>query len=445
MRDIIADLIVEYVTTIDNPFIILIIIVSASVIIVVASYLFRKIIGPLSTRLSTRFFRSDFLFVSIIALIISMVVLVTGHYYLAGKYAADNPRHTDAVSIVNLEGITVDDVTAVGLIQPGSELELVYRKTDGAWRLTVYRDAYAQADRIEGIVRDILESGGVPADRRGREDSFYGIDENSLRIKLYAENGEPVADVICGRQLPGMWQRDSYVRVTGREEIYHINGNPVPKIGARGSLPPLVDPKIIPSALGSLGEPAQVIFEPPGVMPVMRIERRERQPSEEEGRNMPPAMRDMKHYDWYAISESEEAQDAQVAEVKLDERSAGSYINFIRNITYNRISRLEELPGGAGGPAERRIVVLFEKSQSGAEEGDEETKPEIRKEYIEIRGDDGKGNRLVYFSGTGFTASVDPRKAQLLFPDMEILKNPQPSPSVFDSAESGGGGPPLFE
>ena len=366
---------------------------------------------------------------TIFALVALLAALVAAQGYLARGYDAANPRHTGAVSLVDKDGITPESITEVGLVIPGSDLELKYVLNDGLWRLPMYRDAYARGDMIEGIIKDIVDARGVPVDRRGRSDSFFGIGGKSFVIKIYVGGDAPVAAVTCGARLPGMWGRDSYARVAGREDVYHINGNPAAKIGAPGGLPPLVDGRIIPAALGSLGDPAEVIFEPAGVMPISGIVRRERSAAAGGMGNMPPDMRDMKQYDWFAV--------AGGREIKLDERSAGSYINFVRSINYSRIPRTEELAGGDGGPGEKRLLIVFEKRAPGGNGDSAGEKPERKTEYVEIRGYDGKGNRYVYFSGTGFTASVSSAKAALLFPDVDLLKNPQPSPSVFDRAESG--------
>jgi len=373
---------------------------------------------------------------TIAASAIVLVLLIRLNAFLEREYREDHPRHTEVVTLAGTS-VQPEDVEVVGLVFQSTGIELKYVKEgEKMWRIPLYRGAYAQAELVEGVVRDIVSSYGIPVDTRGMELSHYGITEESPRLRLYTAGGaEEIVEVVCGRQLPGLWNRDSYVTKAGMEGVHHINGNPLPKLAARGNLPPMVDPKVIPSALAAAGQLVEIRFEPEGSMPYLRVERREKELTEEEKAKLPPQMRDMPAYEWYAVTPEEE--------VLLDERSAGSYSAFIQRMTFDRLPKDNELTSAAAAPAEKRIVLVFERTERETVDGEVDENVVATSEYIEVRGFDPEGGRYVYYSGTDLAASVDAGKARLLYPELDLLVKKQVSPTVFEKAEQAGAGAPF--
>jgi hypothetical protein len=368
---------------------------------------------------------------TIVAIGILLALLTAAEHALVKKYNIDNPRYISAAPLADPAKVTEISVKAVGLLFSGEnvELEMIYERDGDAWRVPMYRNAYAVTDRVNGIVRDLVAARGLVVDRRGLDDSAFGFTQGNLRIRLYGANREVLLETICGRAIPGYQQNESYVRITGSDAIYHINGNPILKLGSPQEFKhPLVDPKVIPDALGSRGELTRISYEPADAYDIKWIERRKKTGGESP---LPPGnpMRDMKQYDWFADTDGRR-------ETKLNERTTVSYTNFINRLTYNTIPKASELTDAATMPSNIKIVMLYEKPKNEPAPGEKrpEPPPETFTEYLELRGFDKNGDRFLFYSGTGLVYAIPQQKADLLFPTLDGLANPAPQTGVYEPA-----------
>ncbi len=324
-----------------------------------------------------------------------------------------NPRYSDSVSLSQLSNLDAGDVSSLGILFPASELEVLYVRDNNNWRMPQYRNAFALGEKLNGILRDVLNSDGIkivtPVDRD------YGFNGNGIRFRFYSGGKTPALEIECGKEIPGYGRSDSYIRIYGKPQIYHINGNPVARLGARNNLPPLVDPRVIPRAVTGSARLARIEFEPGWLGPFRGIMRKEKV--------LDASNPDMKRlidtgvriHEWFAFSEK--------SETRLDEKSAAEFAGFIENLAFNRIPRLEEIDGKAAGLSGKKLRLGYEsEDRSGAL---------TSTEYIlEILSSDGKGNRHIFFSGTGLVSSITERDAERLLPDFETLLRPPAPPPV---------------
>lgn len=375
---------------------------------------------------------------------IVLALLAAGHGLLRRQYEQENPRYSRLHSLVDDKTITEEDVKTVGVVFPGSGLELIYARVDDTWRMPQYRGAYARADLVNSIVRDITATRGIEIDTEDRPDSYYGFSSQSITIKIYATDTEPVGGIVCGGIVPGFQSTDSYVKILGEDDIYHINGNPLSKFGAPDGLPPLVDSQIIPNALAAKGELAKIYFEPQTKGRMLWIERREKPEDELQDSPMRRMMPDYKEYNWFAM-----LPDGR--EIKLNERSAGEYTGFVRRLAFDRLPRISELDETALKASEKRLVLEFEAREKPGPAGGGTSQPDgdagqqdIFREALEIRESDSTGKRYIYYSGTELIASVEQKKIGLLFPSLETLKKKPAEPSIYRTSPPAPPGAPAF-
>ncbi len=390
---------------------------------------------------------------SIVIFALILALLLAANNLLVKKDAEINRRYTNLYSLVDRDKVSKDEVRALGIVFPGSKLELRYMKVDDAWRMPQYRGAYARGDLVDSIVRDITDTWGIKIDTRDRPASDFGFSSESIMIKIYATATEPIGGIVCGRVVPGFQSTDSYVKIIGENAIYQINGNPLGKLGSPGGLPPLVDSQIIPDSLGAKGELGKIFFEPHSDSSEMLwIERREKPESEMKESPMRRMMPDYKEYDWFAIL-------PDGTDVKLNERSAVEYTGFVRRLSFDRLPRISELDEHALRPSEKKLVLEFEPREKPkpppvkgvdptgtASQVEKDVSSMPFKESIEIRESDRNANSYIYYTGTNLIASVDQKKIKLFFPSLHTLESAPKKPSIYSSVPPAppGGAPALF-
>lgn len=353
-------------------------------------------------------------------------VIVVAMGVVASKlYMNDEARNSRSVEVSALTSrpVASENIVIVNIQTIGSEGVLIYEKKEGQWNLPQYGNAYAVADIVDGLIKDITDARGVIVDRNGKTEEWYGIGPGSYRVQLMDSAGSTQADVILGRTLPGMWDGDSYLKPAGDDVIYHVNSNPLPKLFSPDGMPSMIDRRVIPAArfssleicgmeeLDVQGGEKKVMYE---------IGRRERELSEEELESLPPAMREMVFYQWFAVKNG--------AEILLDEKQTQSYAAFLMRMGYSGIVPAEKSPVGKTFPLQSMNIIF-----SGTREVDGEEKTIFEKHSLEIFNGETPGESIIALDGNPAVMKITADKGRYVFPRLDLLSAPVEGDPIYNS------------
>lgn len=358
----------------------------------------------------------------IIAIIFVVVIglgVAASKLYMTNE--ASSIRHSQVSSVME-EPVAADKIFSVSVKKDVGE-PIIYIRKDGSWRLPQYSNAYAIGDMVDSLVKDITDARGVPVDRNGKSESWYGIGPESAVVALMDAGKKTMASVVLGRALPGMWDGDSYIKPSQGSVIYHIDSNPFPKLVSPDGLPSMIDRRVIPSSGGLEICGMRVQRVEGGDALIYDIGRTERELSEEEAASMPPAAREMTYYDWFAIIEDKK--------FPLDEKQMQSYIAFLVRMSYAGIVSEERASSINDNTATARMDITFCERGSGEEAhgGD------FLKQVLQTFPSDEQGRIVVRYGGNPATMILPSEKERYIFPSLELLATSVETAPVYNSIQ----------
>jgi hypothetical protein len=131
---------------------------------------------------------------------------------------------------------------------------LIYARSGGVWRCLSVDGAIARTDLVQALIDAATRARGVVRSREPADPEAYGLGARGLVLGLHGpgvakqEDRDLLFELELGASLP---QEDaSYVRRPGRPEVLAVDDDlraRVPWAGP-GSLPPLLDPYVIPAS-----------------------------------------------------------------------------------------------------------------------------------------------------------------------------------------------------
>lgn len=273
---------------------------------------------------------------------------------------------------------------------------------DNAWRYPAYENAYVLGDQIRGFIEGIAASHGTVVATNRRDAARYGIDApDVLTVTLQDSTGAWTQTILIGHSLPRAAQ-EAYMAVADNDTLFHVHADPRPILShlRHPRRAPLIDPKVLPSALPRRAI-AHIAFRAPDY-PVSGIERVEIKSDDPMHR-----LQDGPMYEWYAtIGQSRR---------KIDNPATYAYLSFLGRITYADLHAPKADYGFDG-----RTIALTD--DAGATE------------ILDIGGQSPDGHTYVRHHTTGLVMTLAPEKADLLFPSPGIL-DALPDPSPYLQAE----------
>jgi len=314
------------------------------------------------------------------------------------RRAADGAFH----AIADAATPPVASVARVELVLPGSTTRWTLERRPEGWRLPQYRDAFALGQQVDGLLKALLESRGTVVGTVSGDGPHFGfLPGRDVEAALYGASGSLLLNASAGRIAPGQRSGECYLRVDGLDRVIHANANPWPFVAwdPATPFPPLLDAKVIPSALGR-GFALRITLSAVPPLPIREIVRREI-PKE---RLQPPLDRGPR-YEWFgAFAEGEK---------QLNDAASYAYLGRLTGLTFDEL--LGSRSGQEAAFAQPSLVVTIE-YDGGA------------KDILRLGAPLDAGRRLVESEATAQAFVISAAKAASLAPDVQALLAPPAAP-----------------
>jgi len=316
------------------------------------------------------------------------------------RRAADSAFHTIADSTTP----PVANVARIELLLPGSQTRWILEKRPEGWRLPQYRDAYATAPEIDGLLKSFLESHGTVVGMLSDAEAakhFGFVPGQVIEITLFGASSNQLLKATAGSVAPGQRSGECFLAADGLDRILHANANPWPYVpwDPTSRFPPLTDRKVLPSALGH-GSAARIVFGGETAPAVRELIRREI-PKERLG----PMMDRGPRFEWFGLFAD--------GEKRVNDNAAYTYLSGVTGLQFDEL---------LGGLAERE-AQFARPGLTITLENDGGTK-----DTLALGGQDDKGFRYLSNGTTQQAFLITPAKAATLTPNLEALMAPQPQP-----------------
>ena len=278
-----------------------------------------------------------------------------------------------------VEGVSTDAIRHLKIALGDTAWTYVFAD---AWRYPAYENAYVLGDQLRRFIDGILTSHGTVGTTNHRV--HYGIDApDVIAVTLRDSTGAWAQTVQIGRSLPRAAQ-EAYMAVAGNDTIFHIHADPRPILShlRNPHRAPLIDPKVLPSALPRRAI-ARIAFRAPGY-PVSSIERIEIKSDDPMRR-----LQDGPMYEWYAAIEG--------TRQKIDNPATYAYLSFLGRLTYADLH-----PPDADYGFEGRTIALTDDAGIS--------------EILEIGGKSPDSHTYVRHRTTCLVMTLAPAKADLITP-----------------------------
>lgn len=322
--------------------------------------------------------------------------------------AARSERRTSAASLAR-SSFKMEDINLVSFRRGVGAPEIRYEKTNAGWRMPQFENAFADQSQVESLIEGLAAAKAVPVNMRGKSYDWFGLGSKSIELSLKKDD-ETKMQLICGAALPGMWGGDSYARLPDSNAVWHINTNPGAALAERDNLPPMIDARVIPSSFFTASEISKIVFEPGGEGGGFSVERRMRTLSQEEMETLPPPMRELVYYDWFAIT-----PDGK--KLPLDEKQVGMFTGYLQNLAYTGVAPKERATAIIRSGPQKGMRITFNKRLQGGSSIN-------RQERLDMFLSGSGATRYLIFSGNGIMVEMRADNARYLFPTIEFLANP---------------------
>jgi len=340
-------------------------------------------------------------------LIISAGILLA--LLIGAEQVLDANRETHRIitqtvrSIPGNEGIKADTIRSFTIQL--ADTAWSYEQKESNWYYPAYKDAFGLNDQIKRFIESVVESQGTVIASDRTSEQHYGFSTPSmLTITLADSLGKHIQSIQIGRSGPGRDANESYMAPVNNDTLFHVHADPRRLITWQREhyLPPLIDPKMLPSALARRA--ITILKFTSG--PVREIERIEIAP--EEGENAHP--QGGPTYEWHARIDGKKKQ--------VVNSSVYTYISFLKRIKYSKLHP----PSGTYGFSQSAIIMTDDSETS---------------DTLEVGDQTPEDNVYIRHRTTGHILSITRAKADLLFPTPTQLDT-LPRPSAYDQAEPTG-------
>lgn len=321
---------------------------------------------------------------------------------LEGQFEEERQSVSKFLPLGEPSGKTVADVRRLELTLPGSATTWLYAREKDGWRLPEFRDAFALGRELEAVLQAVLESRGTIVGRVPGNASHFGLDAvKTLRAHLLDGAGTSILRAQVGRIAPGARGGESFMTATGSDVILHMNANPWPSVQwtPGGRLPPLLDTRVTPLAIGR-GSVATIRLGGPDSGALKELERREIPQDPQFGRQQGPL------YEWYG-------KLANGTERRLNDQAAFTYSRSLGALAFDDFvgTRARQ---AAEFKQPSLIVTLIYDGDAG--------------DTLTLGGRTSEGFYHLHQSTTNQAFLISTTKAKALRPNLQALFEPAPRP-----------------
>ena len=283
-----------------------------------------------------------------------------------------------------------------------------YVREGQSWRYPAYFNAFAQVDRIDYLLRCLLEGVGTIVSGEADNATRGLANDQALKVRLLDGGKHLLLESWIGRGIPDQRSGESYLKRAADDTVFHWHANP--RHALDGGNPPIIDRLVLPKALGRKALVAISISTAGNVSLALR---REDLPIEirEDGMPMPPVP-GSSHL-WLATFEDGSTDTCRIENVY-------AYTSFLKSLAFERLNdpaiMRDPMWGDGLGAADLSAIELT----------DEEGVVDL----LTLKLAEG-GEALLYSSSTRLLYTIDAAKAALLIPTREGLlvdSLPEPSP-----------------
>jgi len=280
-----------------------------------------------------------------------------------------------------------------------------YEWSGRAWRLPGMHGAFAAGDRVDFLLRGLLQSAGTVVATQADQHRRFGVAASQApRVVLRDGRGDELLTALLGRPAPDQRGAEAYVRCAGSDTVLHLHANPLQALG--GSTP-LLDPHVLPRAL-SRRTPVKIALVGGAGEEAWRLRRVEAPPDPAR----PPSAGAA--FAWLLVRAGR--QDT------CETASVGAYLHFLSQLQYQSVLPPHGDYGLETGP---RLVLVDDQGAVS--------------ELVLGRRDAARA--FLRHAGAGLTFSVEPAAADLLLPEPRRLLEALPQPSPYDAARPGSRSP----
>jgi len=245
------------------------------------------------------------------------------------KRSADRRARDSAFRPLDGRGETAATAVArFDVTLPGAGGSWFYVRRPEGWRIPRHRDAFALGSETEGLLKALFESRGTLIGRMPDDERRFGLDrDHALEAELFDAAGKRLLRAWAGLVAPGQRSSESYATALGSDAILHMNQNPWPYLnwtpGSR--LPPLLDGRVIPGALGR-GGASRIALSGAGAPAVETLIRREIPFDQRRGfgPDRGPS------FEWYGVFAGE-------GEKRLNDSASWAYSSFVSGLAFDEI------------------------------------------------------------------------------------------------------------
>lgn len=301
--------------------------------------------------------------------------------------------------------IVPERVRAIRIHQGGNPQEWTYQKLGNHWRFPGHFDAYVRADRIDFILRAILQSLGTFVSAEAQDRHRYGLSvDQALTVTLLDAQGIELIEVQVGEGVTGAASAESYLAKSSVDTILHWHANPRHALDPGN--PPMIDPLVLPKALARPSL-SSIRFEtglPGAVTGLRRVE----SPASGDDPAALLAQRSEPTFVWLATVDGREDTCLNAG--------VSAYSSFLSRLRYHRVH--DPRKGGYGFVDGRQLELV-------ADDGEVDV--------LDIGGAASKQTVYLRNRSAGMVFSIDRWGVELLFPRAEYLFEPLPQPSPYDN------------
>ena len=295
--------------------------------------------------------------------------------------------------------VVPERVRAIQIHRGGNPQVWTYEKRGPHWRFPGSYGAYVKADRVDFLLRSMLQALGTFVSAGGDLHRYGLTAERALEITLLDADGTSLLQLSVGDGVAGAGAGEAYVKKASADTVLHWHANPRHALDAGN--PPMIDPLVLPQALARRSI-AAIRFAGGGALSQLR---RVQVPVSPE--KSPAAMLASPSFAWLATVNGRE--DTCLSE------GVSAYSSFLARLRYRRVH--DPRQGGYGFTAGRGLELEDEEGVVDA---------------LDVGG--AASNETVYLRNrsAGMVYSVDGAEAALLFPRPEYLLQSLPDPSPYN-------------
>ena len=280
-----------------------------------------------------------------------------------------------------------------------------YVLRDSVWRYPAYFDAYAQRQRVDQLLKNVMSSSGSIVAGDGRTAAGFGFDAaDAIEVAVLDERGRTIVAAEVGRGIPDALGGESYLRREGEDTVFHLHANP--RLALDAAAVPMIDRHLLPQALPR-GAIVRVAFSGPAA--VVRSLWREEVPFD------PAGSRSFRgpSYRWRMRWAGRDTT--------CMDNSVYAYLGYLSRVRYDRPLAPGEIVAGADGAS----AVLLEDDKGVVD-------------TLEVI--DGGDVAVVCHLRARQVCTLSAEQAGLMFPAAGALLDTLRQPSIYDRAAPRTGG-----